>query len=121
GPRCPGLLGDQRALAVAIVQLLPPPLGLVDLAVDGSLLLRQALLLALDLVAPGANVLLGLAPERADLVLRLDQGLAGEAFCLALGFQDHLLGSALGALGLRPGHRLADDEADRGAGGQGAP
>ena len=113
------LLADQRELAVAIVQLLGPPVGLVDLAVDGSLLLRQAFLLALDLVAPGPDVLLGLAPERADLVLRLDQGLARQAFGLALGLQDHLLGSALGALGLRPGHRLADDEADRDAERQG--
>src|SRR4029450_11158769 len=105
GRRVLELFAHQRERTVAIVQLLGPPVGLVALAVDGSLLLRQAFLLALHLVPPGPDVLLGLPPERADLVPRLDQGLARQAFGLAPGLQDHLLGPALGALGRRPGPR----------------
>ena len=46
-------------------------------------------------------------------------GLAGELLGLALGLQDHLLGSALGFLGLRPGDRSSDHEPDRHAQRQG--
>ena len=109
------LLPNERELAVAIVELLRTPVRGVDLAVDALLLLCETLLLTLDLIAPGANVLLRLAPDGPDLVLRLDQRLAREPFGLALGLQDDLLSSALGALGLRPRDRPSDDEADRDA------
>jgi hypothetical protein len=52
------LLAHQRELSVPIIQLLRTPVRLVDLAFDHQLLLGEALLLALDLVPPGANVLL---------------------------------------------------------------
>ena len=95
-------------------QLLRAPVRGVDLAVDGLFLLCETFLLTLDLVAPGANVLLRRAGGLRSRP-SLDERLTREPFGLALGLQDDLLSSALGALGLRPRDGSSDDEADRDA------
>ncbi len=113
------LLPHHLELPVPVVQLLRPPVELVELAVDRLLLLGEPLLLALDLLAARAEVLLRISPERSDLVLGLDERLTRQALGLTLGLEDDLLGPGLRALSLGLGDGLAHQEADRDPEGEG--
>src|SRR5581483_5930783 len=63
------LLANALELPVAIVELLGPPIHLRKLSLEGLLPLAEPLLLPLDLLPPGADLLVRVAAHAADLLL----------------------------------------------------
>ena len=91
-------LADEPELLVAIVQFLPASLDVGELPLERLLACGEALLRAGHLLPSGAQVILGLAAERPDLVRRLDEGFAGDPLRFPLGFEDEALRRARLAL-----------------------
>ena len=104
------LLPDELQLLVAFLELERPRLDRRDPLAEIGLRLEDPALQARDLLAAGADVLLGLPPHGRGLLAGLLDGADPGRVGLPFGLEQGLLRPRLDALRIRGGHRLPDKE-----------